>query len=87
MMLLDKVKKITASKDKKIVFMESEVKNAKKIDIDIVNFTSKGIEWADKQPRAGNTPKIILVILRRQNKKLVQVKQEKNAAMITLNSV
>ena len=87
MKLLDKVKKITASKDKKIVSLESEVKNAKKIDIDIVNLASKGIECANKQPRAGNTPKIILVILHKQNKKLVQVKQEKNAAMITLNSV
>ena len=38
-------------------------------------------------PCSGNTPKIILVILRKQNKKLVQVKQEKNAAVTPLNSV
>ena len=83
--LLDKTKKITASKDKTIASLESEVKNDKTNDI--VDLASEGSERANKRPRAGKKPKSSLAILHKQNKRLVQVKQEKNAVVTTSNSV
>ena len=49
MNLLDNIKKITASKDKKTASLESKVKISETIDI--VDLASEGIECANKQPR------------------------------------
>merc|ERR1712008_614006 len=71
--------------EKKIASLESEVNKFKHTAI--VDLIGEGAVRENKRPRTNNTPKSGLAILHMHNQKMVQVKQEKNAAETTLKSV
>ena len=83
---------VIASKDKEIALLKEALKNSKE-KVETIDLTSgEGTEESNKRPRTdGTTPKSNLALLHEQNKKhhqrLVQVKQEKNAAETALEGV